>query len=102
MEKEPFNWPGRRPKDPAHDLLVAFLAMDIQSDSVAARDLLLGIEVVSSGAEAAWRRIGNLFDVHLNAERVTIENMFDESRRAELSLPEFAAAARAWCDYVGC
>ena len=30
MPDKPFQWPGRRPDDPAHDMLVAFLAMDIQ------------------------------------------------------------------------
>ena len=102
MSRKSFNWSGRRLEDPSHDLVVAFLTMDIQSDPVAARDLLLAIELVTTGAQTSWRRIGNLFDVKIDGELVFIEDIYEENRSSKLPLPEFAEAAQAWCDYVGC
>ena len=100
-EAADFTWPGRRPGYPAHDVIMDFLGADIQVNPAAAAALVARIEAIERGSEAEWRRIGNLYDLHLSAERARIVNIYEEDRSSEASFHDFAVAARAWRDYVG-
>jgi hypothetical protein len=95
-----FTWPGRRPGDFTHDLVLDFLAADIQVNPAAAAALVAHVEAVESGAEPGCRRIGNLYDLRLSAEGALLENIYDEAYKGSASLEDFATAARAWLRYV--
>ena len=61
MAEQSFQWPGRRTSDPAHDMLVAFLVMDIQRNPDWAHELADRIEQVKTGKLPVWERIGNAY-----------------------------------------
>ena len=97
MAEKLFQWPGRRPDDPAHDMLAAFLVMDIQRNPDWARELADRIEEVKSGNLPVWERIGNAYRLELTAGEVLIEDLVDEDAPAQVvPLKEFSAAVDAW------
>jgi hypothetical protein len=99
MTERPFHWPGRRPDDSAHDLLAAFLVMDIQRNPQWARGLAEQIEAVKSGRLSGWERIGNAYRLELTAEGALIEDLVDEGSPAQMvSLEEFSTAVDAWIE----
>ena len=97
MAQQSFNWPGRRFDDPAHDMLAAFLMMDIQHNPDWAHELAARIEQVKSGKLAVWERIGNAYRLELTGQRALIEDLVDEdSPAAAVSLEDFGNAVKAW------
>ena len=99
MTEKPFQWPGRRSDDPAHDMLVAFLVMDIQHNPEWAYELANKIEQVKSGRLPVWERIGNAYRLEVNVHRVLIEDLVDEDSPAqEVTLEDFCTAVNAWTD----
>jgi hypothetical protein len=97
MVEKPFQWPGRRGSDPAHEMLVAFLVMDIQHNPQWARELAQRVEAVDSGRLAGWERIGNAYRLELTAEGAWIEDLVDENApRQMVPLSEFSTALGAW------
>ena len=99
MAKQSFQWPGRRINDPAHEMLVAFLVMDIQRNPEWARELADRIEQVKTGKLPVWERIGNAYRLELTGKGALIEDLVDEDGPAqEITLEEFSKAVEAWIE----
>ena len=99
MTEKSFQWPGRRINDPAHDMLVAFLVMDIQRNPEWARQLGDRIEQVKSGKLPVWERIGNAYRLELTGKRALIEDLVDEdSPEQEITLEDFSKAVELWIE----
>ena len=99
MPDKPFQWPGRRPDDPAHDMLLAFLVMDIQRNPEWARELADRIADLKSGKLPVWERIGNAYRLELTDQRALIEDLVDEdSSVQEVTLEDFCRALNAWVE----
>jgi hypothetical protein len=97
MAEQSFQWPGRRINDPAHEMLVAFLVMDIQRNPEWARELADRIEQVKTGKLPVWERIGNAYRLELTGKGALIEDLVDEDGPAqEITLEEFSKAVEAW------
>ena len=97
MADEPFQWPGRRVNDPAHDMLVAFFVMDIQHNSEWAHELSDRLENVKSGNLPVWERIGNAYRLEISAKGALIEDLVDEEIGVQtFSLKELGKAVEAW------
>jgi hypothetical protein len=97
MAEQSFQWPGRRINDPAHEMLVAFLVMDIQRNPDWARELTDRIEQVKTGKLPVWERIGNAYRLELTGKGALIEDLVDEDGPAqEITLEEFSKAVEAW------
>jgi hypothetical protein len=99
MTKHSFQWPGRRTNDPAHDMLVAFLVMDIQRNPEWAHELADRIEQVKTGKLPVWERIGNAYRLELTGKGALIEDLVDEDGPVQMvSLGEFGKAVQAWIE----
>jgi hypothetical protein len=97
MADKSFQWPGRRADDPAHDMLVAFLVMDIQRNPDWAQQLSDRIEEVKSGKLPVWERIGNAYRLEVSKKGALIEDLVDEdSPRLQITLEDFSKAVEAW------
>ena len=97
MTEKSFHWPGRRADDPAHDMLVAFLVMDIQRNPEWAHELSDRIEQVKTGKLPVWERIGNAYRLELTEKEALIEDLVDEDSPAqEITLQDFCKALEAW------
>jgi hypothetical protein len=97
MAEQSLQWPGRRINDPAHEMLVAFLVMDIQRNPDWARELADRIEQVKTGKLPVWERIGNAYRLELTGKGALIEDLVDEDGPAqEITLEEFSKAVEAW------
>jgi len=99
MAEQSFQWPGRRTKDPAHDMLVAFLVMDIQRNPEWGRELADRIEQVKTGRLPVWERIGNAYRLELTGKGALIEDLVDEDGPEQMiPLKDFGDAVEAWID----
>ena len=99
MTEKSFQWPGRRTNDPAHDMLVAFLVMDIQHNPEWAHELADQIEQVKSGRLPVWERIGNAYRLEVSDNRALLEDLVDESSPAQrITLEELCKALEAWIE----
>jgi hypothetical protein len=102
MSDSQFSWPGRRVNDGAHSRVAAFLMLDIQRSPDWARDLLVKIVDVKTGALPSWERIGNAYRLSLSAEGALIEDLVDRrSAPQRLPLAELEAAVTAWIEAIG-
>jgi hypothetical protein len=99
MTQKPFQWPGRRTNDPAHDMLAAFLVMDIQRNPEWARELAGRIAEVKSGKLPVWERIGNAYRLELTDHGALIEDLVDEdSPVQEVTLDDLCKAVKFWVE----
>ena len=99
MTGTPFLWPGRRLDDPAHEMLAAFLVMDIQRNPEWAREVADRIAEVKSGRLPKWERIGNAFRLEISSKGVSIEDLVDDdSPVREIPLEDFSKALKAWIE----
>ena len=97
MPEKPFQWPGRRPDDPAHDMLVAFLVVDIQRNPEWTHELSDRIAEVKNGKLPVWERIGNAYRLELTDQRALIEDLVDEDSPVQVvSLDDLSKAVNAW------
>jgi hypothetical protein len=102
MTGTPFLWPGRRLDDPAHEMLAAFLVMDIQRNPEWAREVAERIAEVKSGTLPEWERIGNAFRLEISSKGVSIEDLVDEDSPVhEIPLEDFSKALKAWIEACG-
>lgn len=103
MNTNSFNWTGREHGNPAHDLVAAYLAMDIQKSPEWIKEVLQKTREVKSGQIPSWERIGNAYCLRLFPDHVEIEEDYeDESGEpVRISIEDFEAAAAAWRDFVG-
>ena len=99
MAEQSLQWPGRRTDDPAHEMLVAFMVMDIQRNPEWARELADQIEQVKTGKLPVLERIGNAYRLELTEKGALIEDLVDEDGPAqEIILEEFSKAVQAWVE----
>jgi hypothetical protein len=97
MAAQPFQWPGRRTNNPAHDMLAAFLVIDIQRNYEWARELAQKIRAVRSGRITEWERIGNAYRLELSQQGALIEDLVDEDGPVQpVTLSDLARAVDAW------
>jgi hypothetical protein len=97
MGEQSFQWPGRRTNDPAHDMLTAFLVMDIQHNPEWAGELADRLAEVKSGKLPLWERIGNAYRLELTEQGALIEDLVDEDGPVQrITMAEFSAAVEAW------
>jgi len=97
MVTKPFQWPGRRAGDPAHEMLAAFLVMDIQRNSEWANELAARINAVKSGRLSGWERVGNAYRLEFTATDAILEDLVDGDVQVQrISLNEFSRAVDAW------
>jgi len=97
MTDIPFQWPGQRVDDSAHEMLAAFLVMDIQRNPEWARELSNRIAEVKAAKIPVWERIGNAYRLELTDQGVSIEDLVDEnSAIQEVTLEDFCRAVEAW------
>ena len=99
MTENSFQWPGRRTNDPAHEMLVAFLVLDIQRNPEWARELADRIEQVKTGKLPVWERVGNAYRLELTGRGALIEDLVEEDGPAQkITLEEFSKAVEAWIE----
>ena len=99
MAEQSFQWPGRRINDPAHEMLVAFLVMDIQRNPDWAHELADRFEQVKTGKLPVWERLGNAYRLELSGKGALIEDLVDEdSPEQMITLNDFSNAVQAWIE----
>ena len=103
MNAHSFAWPGRLPGSPAHDLIAAYLAIDIQKSPEWIKEVLQKIREVKSGKIPSWERIGNAYCLRLFPDHVEIEEDYAEEpgETARISIDDFEAAGAAWQEFAG-
>ena len=102
MNANSFTWPGRIGSDPAHDLIAAYLVIDIQKSPHWAEELLQKIREVKSGRISSWERVGNYYCLRLFPDHVEIEGDYSEepAKAARVSVDDLEAAASAWRTFI--
>ena len=95
---EVFSWPGRIQGDPSHDLIIAYLTIDIQKSPQWAEELLQKITTIKSNQISSWERAGNAYCLHLYPDHVEIEDDYAEESGELVKIPldDFVAAVKAW------
>jgi len=105
MKSEHFTWPDRREGDPVHDLINAYLVIDIQNSPNGTDELLDMINQVKQGQLPFWERIGNAYTLSIFPDHVRIETDNDFTDEADsvavASLDDFEKAASAWKAFIG-
>ena|SRR5690348_16504640 len=102
MSTHGFTWPGRIRDDLDHDLIAAYLAIDIQKSPEWAKELLQKTDEVKSGEIDSWERVGNAYCLCLFRDHVEIEENYEEqpAEPVKVSIDDFRAAAAAWLRFV--
>lgn len=102
MNADSFAWPGRLRDNPAHDLIIAYLTIDIQKNAQWAEELLQKTREVKSGQISSWERIGNAYWLRLFPNQVEIEEDYAEEpgEVVRISINDFEAAVVAWQEFV--
>jgi uncharacterized protein YacL (UPF0231 family) len=103
MNTNSFVWPGRLHGNPTHDLIAAYLAIDIQKSPEWITEVLQKIREVKSGRISFWERIGNAYCLRLFPDHVEIEEDYAEEpgESVRISIDDFEAAADAWREFAG-
>src|SRR5512133_3593621 len=102
MNADSFDWLGRLPGNPAHNLIAAYLAIDIQKSPEWIKEVLQKTREVKSGQIPSWERIGNAYCLRLFPDHVEIEEDYEEEpgEPVRISIDDFEAAAAAWREFV--
>ncbi|MDH5552151.1 MAG: YacL family protein [Nitrosomonas sp.] len=102
MTENDFTWPGRIYGDPAHDLIIAYLTIDIQQSPKWTEELLQQIELVKSGQIPSWERTGNAYYLHIYPDHVEIEDDYteDNEKRLKVTFQDFSKAIKAWQTFI--
>lgn len=98
MRDDNFSWPGRRADERRHDLIAAFLALDVQRSPVGVAELLAEIEKIKAGRTEFWQRIGNAYTLTLRPEQAEISSDYEAG--AVVPLKDFTQAALAWQNFI--
>ena len=103
MSAEIFAWPGRINGNSDHDLIAAYLAIDIQRSPEWAEELVEKTAGVKSGQIDSWERCGNAYCLRLFRDEVEIEENYEEQPAKPIRIPidDFEAAAVAWRKFIG-
>ena len=102
MTDNEFSWEGRTYGNLKHDLIAAYLAIDIQKSRYGAEELLQKTREVRSGRIFSWERIGNAYWLRLFPDHVEIAEDYGEKvgEAARIPISDFEAAVAAWRDYA--
>ena len=102
MKEKIFTWAGRIQGHPGHDLITAYLTVDIQHSTKWTQELLQKIDAVKSGQITKWERAGNAYHLHIHPAHVEIETDFGDlpADINKISLEEFATAVTAWQAFI--
>ncbi|HET7061214.1 MAG TPA: YacL family protein [Nitrosospira sp.] len=102
MNAQRFTWRGRKNGNPAHDLIAAYLAVDIQKSPAWAKELLQKTDEVKSGQIDSWERFGNAYSLHIFPDRVEIGEDYEEEPEQPVNVPidDFEAAVEAWLRFI--
>ncbi len=97
-----FTWPGRIEDDPAHDLIIAYLTIDIQGSPKWTKELLQQIRMVRLGKIPSWERMGNVYYLRLYPDHVEIEDDYADEVGAllKITLQDFEMAVTRWQAYI--
>ena len=98
MNEDEFTWPGRVPNDPAHDLIIAYLTIDIQHSPKWTEELLQQIKAIKSGKISSWERTGNAYCLRIYPDHVEIEDDYaeEDGKLLNISFADFEMAVLAW------
>ncbi len=98
MNEAEFTWPSRIQGDPTHDLIIAYLTIDIQHSPKWTEELLQQIERVKSGQIPSWERTGNAYCLYLYPDHVEIEDDYAENsgELLKISFDDFEMAVKCW------
>lgn len=102
MSDTDFSWPGRVQGNPAHDLIIAYLTIDIQKSPKWVEGLLQQIKAIQSGRIPSWERTGNAYCLRIYPNYVEIEEEYGEESGAlqKIPLADFEAAVIAWQELI--
>ena len=102
MNEDEFTWPGRIPNDPAHDLIIAYLTIDIQHSPKWTEELLQQIKCVKSGQIPSWERTGNAYYLRIYPDYVEIEDDYTEgdAKLLKVTFRDFSMAVKAWQAFI--
>jgi hypothetical protein len=102
MNAQRFTWPGRENGNSAHDLIAAYLAVDIQKSPAWAKQLLQKTEEVRSGQIDSWERFGNAYSLRIFPNRVEIGEDYEDEAGQPVNVPidDFEAATAAWLKFI--
>lgn len=102
MKETHFTWPGYRPNESTHCLIVAYLTIDIQKSPEGTIELLQKINAVRSRQISEWERIGNAYCLRLFPDYVEIEEDFAEEpgKIEKIPITIFEAAVLSWQKYI--
>lgn len=102
MSERDFTWSGRIQGDPAHDLIIAYLTIDIQQSSKWAEELIQQIKMVKSGQIPSWERTGNAYCLRIHPDYVEIEDDYSEgdAKLMKVTFRDFSMAVKAWQAFI--
>lgn len=91
-------WPGYHPDDLTHQMLQAYLTMDIQASPEAAQELLEKIAAVQAGKIDGWERYGNAYCLRLFPDYAVIEEDYSDEPgvSCQVAFPVLIAAVKTW------
>lgn len=97
-----FTWLGRLRDNPAHDLIIAYLVIDIQKNPQWAAELLQKTREVKLGRIPSWERTGNAYWLRMYPDHIEIESDYaqESGEAVRISIDDFEAAAAAWDESV--
>lgn len=102
MSSPSFTWPGYNDDAPAHRMITAYLAIDIQKSLESVNELMEKIDDVRTGKLSDWERIGNAYCLRLSPHYAEIEEDFspEPGQSARIPLHVFTAAVLSWRQYI--
>jgi len=85
-----------------HDLITAYLTIDIQQSPKWTAELLQQIKMVKSGQVPSWERTGNAYCLRIYPDYVEIEDDYAEEvgELLKISLDDFETAIIAWLGLI--
>ncbi len=88
--------------NPSHELITAYLTIDIQKSPKGVEELLQKIKAVRSGQIPSWERIGNAYCLRLFPNHIEIEADYPEDTGSVIKIPinDFESAVTAWQEVI--
>lgn len=102
MNECDFTWPGRIHDDPAHDLVVAYLTIDIQHSPQWTNELLQHLKMVEYGQIPSWERTGNAYCLRIYPDHIEIEDDYADEvgELLKISLVDFELIVKSWQEFI--
>lgn len=86
-----------------YGVLIDYLESDVQGSTTTAREILEGIDRVSSGQEKSWELTGNAYTLSLSPERATIvfETIEEDDEPPKTySLEDLREGVKGWLELL--